>query len=100
MIDEKRFSKQATKDLRQNIILENRKKLSVSGVVDVESFDEECVNLYTEAGLLHIKGEGLKISKLSVESGDVSIDGEITSLVYTDDDPKEKGLSVFKKLFK
>lgn len=100
MIDEKRFSKQTMKETRQNVILENRKKLSVTGVIDVESFDEECVNLYTETGLLHIKGNSLKISKLSVESGDVCVEGEVSSLLYTDDEPGEKGLSVLKKLFK
>lgn len=99
-MDEKRFLKTVTKELSQNIILENRKKMSISGVMDVESFDEDNILLYTEAGMLNIKGEKMRINKLSVESGDVTVEGEICSVSYTDEDPKAKGASIFKKLFK
>ena len=63
-----------------NIILENRKKLLLSGVTDTESFDDFSVVLFTSCGKLTIKGEDLHITKLSVDSGDVSIEGNITSL--------------------
>ena len=99
MIDEKRFSKTPLKDAVQNVILENRKKLSVSGVLDVESFDEDSVLLYTEAGMLNIKGEELHINKLSVESGDVTVEGHISALVYTEEEGKSRG-SFLAKLFK
>ena len=49
----------------QNLILENREKLSVSGVLDVLSFDDQVVIIETELGLLTIKGENLRINKLS-----------------------------------
>lgn len=91
MIDERRFSKISAKEISQNIILENRKKLSVSGVEDVDSFDEDSVVLFTQAGKLTVKGEGLHINKLSVETGDVTIDGDITSLVYSDAEKAKKG---------
>ena len=99
MIDEKRFMKSVAKETVHNIIMENRRKISVSGVEDVDSFDEESVSLYTQGGLLIIKGEGLHINKLSLESGDVTVEGEITSLVYSDE-TKEKNTSFFGKLFR
>ncbi len=99
-MDEKRFLKTVTKELNQNIIMENRKKMSISGVVDVESFDEDNISLYTEAGMLNIRGEKMRINKLSVESGDVTVEGEINSLAYTDEEHSAKGGSIFKKLFK
>ena len=67
-----------------NIILENRRMLTLSGVKDVDSFDEQSVVLVTELGELTIKGLKLHISRLDQESGEVSIDGEISDLVYTE----------------
>lgn len=99
MIDEKRFSKSGSKDVFQNIILENRRKITVSGVGDVGSFDEEAVSLYTEEGMLSIKGEDLKINKLSLEEGEVIIEGRIDAMQYSDEE-KTTGTSFLKKLFK
>lgn len=70
--------------LPHSLILENRKCLSLSGVKDVGSFDEEAVIIYTDFGELNIRGKSLHISKLSLDSGEVTIDGEIAALVYTD----------------
>ena len=67
-----------------NLILEDRKKLVVSGVEDVDSFDEQTVVAYTAVGELMIKGEGLHINKLSLETGELTLDGEIASLTYTE----------------
>lgn len=67
-----------------NIILENRRMLSLSGVKDVDSFDEESVVLLTELGELTVKGLKLHISHLNQETGEVNIDGEICELVYAD----------------
>ena len=100
MADDKRFTKAAVRECVQNLILENRKKLSISGVSDIESFDEESIVLYTELGTLNIKGNSLHINRLSVESGDVEVAGEIDSMAYTDDDAKTKGFGIFGKLFK
>lgn len=100
MIDEKRFSKPAGKDAVQNVILENRKKLSISGTEDVESFDEETIVLYTELGVLTVKGEGLHLNKLSIESGEVAIEGDIISITYSDGDASSRGMGLFGKLFR
>lgn len=67
-----------------NIILEDRKKMSVSGVSDVDMFDELSVILFTDMGELTIKGENLHINKLSVESGELIVEGDISSLSYSD----------------
>ena len=79
-----------------NLILEDRKKLVVSGVEDVDSFDEQTVVAYTAVGELMIKGEGLHINKLSLETG--TLDGEIASLTYTEN--RSSNGSFFSKLFR
>jgi sporulation protein YabP len=81
-----------------NIIMEDRRILTVSGVSDVDSFDEETVVVYTDLGLLTIKGNSLHINRLSVEIGELSVEGEINSLSYTDASPKNA--SFFSKVFR
>ena len=73
-----------------NLILENRKSLSVSGVSETESFDESCVVLFTSCGRLIIRGEGLHIQNLSVSTGDASVTGRIDSVCYTENTKKKK----------
>ena len=72
-----------------SISLENRKNLIVSGVTEVESFDEHEIILETSSGSLMIHGEGLSISRLSVENGDVNVQGLISELLYEDTAPKQ-----------
>ena len=60
-----------------NVILEGRKNLTISGVTDVDSFDERCISLYTQLGELVIKGRELHINSMSVETGDMTIEGDI-----------------------
>ncbi len=83
---------------QHSLILENRKNLSLSGVKDVSVFDEQNVVLITEMGELSVKGTGLHIGKFSVETGELNLDGEIDSLVYSDISQNEGGF--FKRLFK
>lgn len=82
-----------------NVILENRKLLSVSGVKDVDSFDESVVVLFTDLGQLTVKGSNLHISKLNVETGELSIDGEIAAVFYSDDAPR-KASGWFSRVFR
>ena len=100
MIDEKRFSKTPAKETVQNVIMENRRRLSISGVEDVDSFDEDEVVLFTGMGTLNIKGADLRINKLSVESGEVTVEGDITSLVYSDDDRASRSHGILSRIFK
>ena len=64
------------------LTLDNRKLLTLSGVEDVSGFDEQTINVKLSDATLVVKGAGLHISKLSLESGDVVIDGLISSLQY------------------
>ncbi len=74
-----------------NLILEERKKLSISGVTDVDSFDEQTVIAYTVKGEITVKGWDLHVSKLNLEQGELSVEGEISSLTYTDIKGKSQG---------
>ena len=67
MIEDKKINSIST-NVIQNIVLENRKKLNISGVLDVLSFDDQIVILETELGLLTVKGEDLHINKLSIDT--------------------------------
>ena len=84
----------------QNLILENRGKLSISGVNDVLSFDDQVVMVETELGLLTVKGENLRINKLSIDTSEVIIEGDINALMYSEKDIEKKGGSLLGKLFK
>jgi len=84
----------------QNIVLENREKLNITGVLDVLSFDDQIVILETELGLLTVKGENLRINKLSLDSSEVIIDGEINQLSYSEKDNIEKSGKFLNKIVK
>ena len=83
----------------QNLVLENREKLNVSGVNDVLSFDDQVVIMETELGLLTIKGENLKINKLSIDTSEVIVEGRINNLTYSDHQVKTEG-GILGKIFK
>jgi len=68
----------------QNIILENRSRLSVSGVEEVSDFDESIVQMQTELGALTVHGSNLRVETLSVDSGDLLVVGDISDLSYAD----------------
>lgn len=91
--DNKQYNNKA-----HNIILENRKMLTISGVSDIDSFDEQMVTLFTDLGDLEVRGANLHINKLSIETGEVSIEGDIAALLYSDN-IKTAG-SFFSKIFK
>lgn len=93
--------KKAAKPGAQNIIMENREKLSVSGVIDVESFNDECVIVETELGMLIIKGEDLHINKINLDSSELSVEGDIISCEYSDrESSRSKGFGFLGKMFK
>ena len=72
----------------QNIILENRRSLSISGITDVDSFDEREISLYTQLGELTVKGRELHIDAMSTETGNMTITGDIWAVIYGDRDRK------------
>lgn len=86
----------------QNIVLENREKLNITGIVDVFSFDDQIIIIETELGILTIKGENLKINKLNLDTSDFAVDGKITSLIYSDTSniSLKKNKGILSKIFK
>ena len=84
-------------EIPQNIILESRRKLSVSAVKDVESFDEEMVVLHTTRGTLVVRGQGLHLQLLSLDGGQVHVDGTVNSMTYEDSGREAAGF--FARLF-
>lgn len=84
--------------LSHSLILEERSRLSLTGVTDVESFDETAIAAYTDYGELTINGTQLHIGKLNVEDGQLCVEGNITSLTYVDRAPKST--SFFGKMFR
>lgn len=83
----------------QNIYLEDRKKLSVTGVEQVESFNENTIVLVSIKGVITIKGEGLNINKLNLDDGNVKIDGSVNEVIYSGKEGSTKG-NLFEKMFK
>ena len=73
-----------------HVILEGREQLSVSGVEEVESFDENTIIMTTVKGTLVVRGEDLHIEKLSLDGGDLRVEGVVDSLSY-EDDSRERG---------
>lgn len=72
------------------LTLEGREKLTVGGVEDVERFDETCIVMSTCAGTLVVTGEGLHIGKLSLEGGELHVEGRIDAISY-EDAPQSQG---------
>lgn len=83
-----------------NIILENRNRLTLTGIEEVISFDDEKILLNTTLGALTIKGSELKMNKLDVQNGDVIIVGNISSIVYSGKAIKKEKENIITKLFK
>ena len=91
--------KRIMQKMNHNVIMEGRKKLSVSAVEEVGTFDENSVTLKTSMGIMTVKGEKLHINKLSTETGDVDIEGVINSCIYkSEEENPAKGF--FGKMFR
>ena len=101
MIDERKsMNINVNPNIVQNLVLENRGKLNVSGVNDVLSFDDQVVMVETELGLLTVKGEGLRINKLSIDTSEVIVEGDISYLAYSDKEMEKNKSSIISKIFK
>ncbi len=73
--------------LPHKLALNGRKNLTMSGVTEVVRFDEETVVLKTSQGLLSVHGQNLQLKNLSLEGGQVAVDGTIDALIYQPDRP-------------
>ncbi len=83
------------------LALSNRRTGSITGVMDVISFDISEVLLETELGMLQIKGADLHVSRLSLEKGEIDLEGRIDSFQYSEvSDFKKGGESLLNRLFR
>ena len=81
--------------LPHKLQLSERKTLSMTGVTEVVSFDETCVVLQTSLGLLIVQGQQLSLKNLSLDGGQVAVDGTISALSY--EEPRQSG---WRRLFR
>ena len=82
-----------------NLIMENRERISLTGVKDIHSFDDELVLVETELGILTIKGFDLKMNKLNLDNNELIVEGKIVALIYSEQEVSKKG-GMFGKIFK
>ncbi|MBS3947423.1 MAG: sporulation protein YabP [Dethiobacter sp.] len=86
---------------QHRLVINNREKVDITGVVHVDSFDDEEVVLETEQGLLAIRGEELRIAQLNLEKGELSLEGMVLETAYADDKRlRERGRGFLGRLFK
>lgn len=81
-----------------NVIIENRKSITMSGICDVDSFDEQTICVFTDLGTMTIKGYELHINKLNIDTKEMNVTGNIVAIFYSDEKQQSGGL--FSKLFK
>jgi sporulation protein YabP len=82
--------------LPHKLTLNERKKLTMTGVAEVVSFEEDAVILKTALGTLVIQGRDLQLKTLSLEGGQVDVEGTVSALIY--EEPKRSG-GVLRRLF-
>ena len=83
------------------LTIDNRASSTMTGIRDVVSFDENQVVLDTDMGLLTLKGKDLHVSRLTLEKGEVDLNGNIESIVYSSNEAlRRSGESLFSRLFK
>ena len=83
---------------KQSLCLEDRKRLVISSVTDVESFDDNSISLITSLGVLIIKGADIKIEKLNLDPEEVIATGNFYLMEYVSDENTKSGF--FKKMFR
>ncbi len=89
----------AETEKKQSIVLKDRKTLDLDAVSDVISFEEDHVLLKTALGDLSVEGEGMRMTRLDLEKGLVSLEGRISALFYTEHTKGAKG-GFFSRLVK
>ena len=88
MTDDKKTVK-----MPHSLILENRSSLTATGVSNVDSFDDQTIVAYTDLGELTVRGRNLSISRLNIETGELTLAGDVSSLPYSESKPEGGYLS-------
>ncbi len=83
-----------------SVLMENREKVTITGVEDVDSFDESAVLLVTEQGFITLHGIDLHINKLNLEDGQLIVEGEILGLEYSNQEGDRGKGGFFSKMFR
>ena len=84
-------------NLPHRIIIDERKELSISGVLEVKSFNDETLLLNSVSGSITVKGEGIKISSFNTKTGDLLASGKIYAVAYISQETKG---GFFSKMFR
>ncbi len=92
-------SKTSREQQKCNIFIEDRARISISAVEDVDVFDESGFTAITAEGALVVKGNDLHISKLNVDTGELIVDGDIDSCMFNNS-YRSKGGGLLSRLFK
>ncbi|MBR5227796.1 MAG: sporulation protein YabP [Clostridia bacterium] len=87
------------KTRNHNVVMENREKAIITGVIDIHSFDDELILAETDEGILTLKGNDLKMNKLNLENNELIVEGKILALIYSESS-NEKKSGMFGKIFK
>lgn len=87
-----------TPQLPHKLTLNDRKNLTLTGVTEVVSFDDTAIILHTQLGTLEVQGENLQLKTLSLEGGQVVVDGHISALIY--EEPRQVYSGFWGRLFK
>lgn len=90
------YEESRTTDKPHSLSIENRERMSLSGVEDVSGFDENTVILTTSLGVLTIRGDGLHIGRIDLELGQLEVQGHVRELSY--DEPVQRE-SLWTRLF-
>jgi len=93
--------KKVTRTRAHTVILDNRERVTITGVEDVDSFNEEEVILVTELGYITVTGQDLHITKLNLDEGQLIVEGFILGLDYSDhEDLRTKSAGLFSRIFR
>ncbi len=92
MVEEKKQKRE------HSAVIDCRKRLTLTGVTEVGDFDSSHVSAITDYGVVTVRGNGLKIGKLSVDIGEVTVDGEVGAVFYSE--PEEEKSGFLSRLFK
>ena len=85
--------------IAHRLVLESRKRMTLSGIKDVQSFDDKLLILDTSLGVLVIKGNELHINRLSLDKGDVDLEGRIDAREYSDKREDKSAAGILGRLF-
>ena len=94
------MAEERKRDTRHRITLEDRERITMTGIIDVLSFDEESIIADTQRCMLVLKGNNLHIGKLNLDDGEVSVDGMLESLEYNEGGMAKAKDSLFGRLFR